>query len=1130
MAEIGKISIRVSPDLKGFHAEVKAAIKALPDDANVALQAQTKEFTAKATAAIKSLPDAKVKVKADTDRFKRQMSADLNSLLNDTESRIPLTIDGEKFRRELHLAEQKLKQTLAKPIPTKLSDAVDFRKEIDSQVEAVRRIRLELAKPVKIRLEIDEDFDRRLQQRLFKAKQTIDRDFAKAEIAKIAPKTSDLHERVTLRMDLETSIASAQAAAWRADQANRKIAVAMNPDVKLTKFMVVREQLKALFHIPVKLEPKFDPVKLAAQKAADALFGTAADGVSKVGSNAAGSAVGLISFQTALLAVVAAVAVLIPPVLALGAGLITLAPGLLGILPAAGAVALGLNGIKKAAMDAGLTQDTNGDKKGGGALANNLQALQESVSKVFASGLTPMFKQLNKAIPALEEPIGKVSQGLVDMAGGLINAVSQGPGLESIKNISTNLGQGFTNAAPGVEKFTQAVLRLVEGISTKFPGLGTWISQLGDKFAANIEKFVTVPQQNGFTALENTINGVRSGLEGLTGIFQAFWNQGMSDIQDPAFGQRMLEVFDKIRSFVTTTLPVLSDGFRDFAQLLNAIVEPFKLIGKLWDAIGKIPFAKDALRALAPEGVHLGEALKSVLGTQDDAIRLGQERGAAARSGIQKGLFGGGSAGNAVKTDGQSLFGDQFKPEEIGRPIILGTNSAIQGAKQAAQSAVPAIQQQFSQATQPLQQVPTAIGTAMSGAAAQTQKGWTPVVESVTIGAGQIEAAVSGSLVNLPQIVTTAFAGVSQAANTSWAGVVRTVGTGAQQIVTAVSSSLVQLPAIASQAFSGMSAAIQGQMALCVSVVAQAGAQIIATMQSFAGPAVGAGVAIGAGFAQGLRSMTGVVGQAASDLMGAAKPLFPNSPAEEGPFSGKGWVKYSGQAVGRDFAAGMDSTQGKVYDVAHALMQAVSDVFGSASGVTFNIGIGNMQPVMSNLSNSAADFNSSLSKSVAPAQALTTEGKQQLEDIKRQLAELELQRKELKVAKNNAASKEEAKAIQAQMDAIQAQKDALGLEKDKLDYAKKYGGEVNDAAEAYKSMLEGGAKMPFDFAKANSDQFLSDIGVGGGAITGLVENLAQWAPQAALGSIFNFNVSNVDEAISIKNNQVGKEAMQYTGR
>lgn len=83
------------------------------------------------------------------------------------------------------------------------------------------------------------------------------------------------------------------------------------------------------------------------------------------------------------------------------------------------------------------------------------------------------------------------------------------------------------------------------------------------------------------------------------------------------------------------------------------------------------------------------------------------------------------------------------------------------------------------------------------------------------------------------------------------------------------------------------------------------------------------GAAVGQTFANGLRSKVGEVSAAASELAAAARNKFPNSPAKEGPFSGKGWIDKSGDAIGITFA---NSLRGQVKNVS----DAASELTGAA--------------------------------------------------------------------------------------------------------------------------------------------------------------------------------------------------------
>jgi hypothetical protein len=76
-----------------------------------------------------------------------------------------------------------------------------------------------------------------------------------------------------------------------------------------------------------------------------------------------------------------------------------------------GTIALGMDGIKKAATEAGLFGDSNGEGKGGGQLGAALQDLKAQVSDTFYNGLKPAFQQIADMVPQL-------TSGFTDIAFG----------------------------------------------------------------------------------------------------------------------------------------------------------------------------------------------------------------------------------------------------------------------------------------------------------------------------------------------------------------------------------------------------------------------------------------------------------------------------------------------------------------------------------------------------------------------------------------------------------------------------------------------------------------------------------------------------------------------------------------
>jgi hypothetical protein len=478
-------------------------------------------------------------------------------------------------------------------------------------------------------------------------------------------------------------------------------------------------------------------------------------------------------------------------------------------------------------------------------------------------------------------------------------------------------------------------------------------------------------------------------------------------------------------------------------------------------------------------------------------------------------------------------------------------------------------------ALQPLQTIGQKVSDAFSTAATTVSTSFAPIVTTIATGATQIGAAITASLANLPLVFMTAFSGINATVTGAFGSVVQTVATGASQINAAVAASLSNLPGVVMSALSGVASAVGASLAPAVGVVATTAAGMLQTMQaglaamvpvveasfaavpavitakmaeanaavasgvaamiqtalSMAGGMEQAGVAVGASFARGIASQTGTVAAAASALMAAARAFFPQSPAEEGPFSGSGWVTYSGESVGKGFAQGLSAGQQEVVSTARALMQAVKDIFGSAEGLTLNFNMGAVTQQAQTATAAVKEFGT----------AVATVPKEQLqalqpdvggsglskEELSRQLSLLEQERKSIEIAKSrgeidNAAAK-------ARLKEIQDQKNILGLEKDKLVYAEKYGDAATGASsktdDAYKELSKKAANMPVDFLKATGQQFMQDIGMsGGGAMGALMDYGMQ------LGSSFVFNVSNVDEAMRVKQNEINKQGAGVVGR
>jgi phage-related protein len=292
-----------------------------------------------------------------------------------------------------------------------------------------------------------------------------------------------------------------------------------------------------------------------------------------------------------------AVASVVSPILALLSGLIVAAPAALAaVMWPIGAITLGLDGIKKAAENAGLFADKNGAKKGGGALGASLDAIKKKASDAFEQGLKPAFASINNLLANVDfqDSFGKVAEGLSGMFGGVTTGLEKSQG--ALTNIGNNIGKAFADAAPGIEAFTTGLLNLISKLSDKFPGISEAINRTGDSFVKWVDEITMKDPITGVSQLDVAMKGLGDTLSGMGGFVTDLFKDGWDNMTNGGFIESMKQFVESVRSIVTDILPGLADAFQTVASSLEGIanlIEPFA-----WFFEGDRPSARSLLGGL----------------------------------------------------------------------------------------------------------------------------------------------------------------------------------------------------------------------------------------------------------------------------------------------------------------------------------------------------------------------------------------------------------------------------------------------------------------------------------------------------------------------------------------------------
>ncbi|MBN7451771.1 phage tail protein [Mycobacteroides abscessus] len=287
-------------------------------------------------------------------------------------------------------------------------------------------------------------------------------------------------------------------------------------------------------------------------------------------------------FGVSIVAIAAAASLAVPAIGLMSGALVAL-PGILSAIVAPlGAVLMGMEGIKQALVNSGWAVF---DKKGKLKPGEQLAKIQDSVSKVFETGLTPVFTKLLAIIPALQEGFGAIAQGLVGMTDGFVSALTSAKGLDQIKTMFKNIGDALGQASPGIRDFTAAMLTLSTEFSKKLPGMAQSFNNWASRVLTWVDK-ITKVDASGLSQFDRAMKGLGDSLKSAGGAIGDLFLKGFDWISNPENSAKVVRFFQDMKTAIDGLWPILDKTFTRLEQLSALAAPLIKATGALASMTG----------------------------------------------------------------------------------------------------------------------------------------------------------------------------------------------------------------------------------------------------------------------------------------------------------------------------------------------------------------------------------------------------------------------------------------------------------------------------------------------------------------------------------------------------------------
>ena len=478
----------------------------------------------------------------------------------------------------------------------------------------------------------------------------------------------------------------------------------------------------------------------------------------------------------------------------------------------------------------------------------------------------PVITALASGIGALAPTIASLATTIGPILAGAINAV-----VPALKALGPGLLAVFGALGQAVQALAPALVPLAQAISGVMIAVSPLLPLIG-RLAAQVITTLAPALPPLAAAFVSVLQALAPLVPVIAQVALIVAQQLTVAIQQIApYLPGLVQAFGQLLIALTPLIPSIIQLALALTPLIPVVTDMIRLLADLANAV--MPVLTTAINANAWATRLLGEAISVVWGFIRDEIQKKIEE---------------------IKT---IINWFSTLPETIGGWLGSVRNRAIEI---------------WNSITTAISTATSSISSGISGftstVTANWNAAWTTVGNFLSTTWSNIQGAITNATNNVRSTISGALSNVQSIWNSAWNSVTSFVGNAWNNIRNAVSSGV--------NSMLGTVRAIPGQ--------------VLNALGNLGNLLYGSGQALMQGLINGLWSMFNSVWNTAVDILNRIRSLFPSSPAKEGPFSGRGWVLYSGMSIGQGLADGMAASKGAVASAAESVVGAAA----APTGVT----------------------------------------------------------------------------------------------------------------------------------------------------------------------------------------------------